>query len=452
MRYYGKKILAIIAVLVCLVSLVSGTVMAAENETTVEVEATPTPTPIPIETNHISGWPQGPQISATTACLMDANTGTILYDKQMTKKMYPASTTKIMTALIALEHASLDETVTFTETGVAEAYSGSSNLFTQVGEQFTMKDCLYALLLKSANDFASQIAEHVGGSVENFTQMMNDKAAELGCVNTHFNNAHGLPDENHYTCAYDLALIMRAVSQYDFYCEVSGTEVYTIPATPLTGARTFDNHNALIKKDHVRYYEGVLAGKTGYTDAARNTFVSIAERNGMRLIEVTMQSPVSDESFINAHILYEYGFQNFQNIQMQSNTDAYLCSMVTVPTGITSDMIQIEQGNAYDTSAGIFADEQYAFNGHVVGASIVSSDYIAQLEAADAESRAQKEADADAAEQMAREKQGKNREALFQAGLQSVYQLIILVLVILVLLGVMLIIVSLARKGKKKKR
>ena len=159
-----------------------------------------------IATNSISGWPQGPEIVDETGVLMDADTNTILYDKGMDQRMYPASTTKIMTALVVLENCQdLSATVTFTETGIQEVRSDSTNIQAQLGEELTVEQCLYAVLLASANEVSSQLAEYVSGSVDQFVALMNQKAQELGCKDTHFTNPHGLHDENHYTTAHDLA-------------------------------------------------------------------------------------------------------------------------------------------------------------------------------------------------------------------------------------------------------
>lgn len=150
-----------------------------------------------VDTNKIQGWPQAADIASDTGILMDADTGTVLFDKGGDQQRYPASITKIMTLLVAVENSSMDEQVTFTETGVRNVAADSSNINSKVGEVMTMQDCLHALMIISANDAAAQIAEHVGGTEQNFIDMMNQRAAEIGCTNTHFTNSSGLPDENH---------------------------------------------------------------------------------------------------------------------------------------------------------------------------------------------------------------------------------------------------------------
>lgn len=174
-----------------------------ENSTETEIDPT-------VQTNDINGWPQGDAIESDAAICMDGNTGAVLYGKNIEKQEYPASITKIMTVLLALENGNLDDTVTFSENAVYSIEYGSAHLGLTEGEELTLEQCLYGIMLASANEISNAVAEHIGGSVEKFADMMNQKAEELGCVNTHFVNPNGLHDDNHYTCAYDMALITQA--------------------------------------------------------------------------------------------------------------------------------------------------------------------------------------------------------------------------------------------------
>ena len=162
-------------------------------------------------TNDIDGWPQGPAIMCDSAVVMEAESGEVLYNKAMDERRYPASTTKIMTALVALEHSNLTDTVTFTAEGLKEAVPGNSYVtpVIQEGETLTMEQCLYAIMLVSGNEVSTQVAMQVGGSVEGFVEMMNEKAQEIGCKDTHFVNANGIHDENHYKTAHYLAMIAK---------------------------------------------------------------------------------------------------------------------------------------------------------------------------------------------------------------------------------------------------
>ena len=166
--------------------------------------------PSVVTTNGIDGWPQASDISSTAAIVMETSTNTVLYSKNADQALYPASAVKVMTCLVALENSSLDDQVTMTATGVSGVTDGGANISSQLDEVFTMEQCLYAIMVASANDIALQVAEHVGGSVDAFVQTMNARAQELGCTNTVFTNPTGLPDENQHTTAHDMALIMEA--------------------------------------------------------------------------------------------------------------------------------------------------------------------------------------------------------------------------------------------------
>lgn len=265
-----------------------------------------------VETNNIAGWPQGPVASSDTAVLMDAATGILLYDKGADVQRYPASITKIMTCLVALENSSLDEEVTFTETGVRNVNADSSNIGTKIGEIINMKDCLYALMLSSANDAAAQIAEHVGGTEQNFIDMMNQRAEKIGCTNTHFTNSSGLPDENQYSSARDMALIFREGLKNSEFREIVSTSKYEIKPTNMTGeARTLNNHHPMLAKGAPNYYKGCIGGKTGYTNAAGQTLVTCVKRKKGTYIVVTMHAADIGVSINDTKALLDYGYQNF---------------------------------------------------------------------------------------------------------------------------------------------
>ena len=267
-----------------------------------------------VESNSWKDWPQAVDIQASTGIVMDAKTGTILFDKGMDDKRYPASITKIMTALIAIENSSPEDLITFTETGMADAYSGSSNIQPQLGETFTMEQCIYMIMLKSANDVSTQVAEVIGGSVEGFVDMMNQRAVELGCTNTHFNNASGLPDEDHYTSAHDMALITQEALKNEQFRKVASTTNYTVPPTNLTpGSREYRNHHALMfPEDTTWYYDGCVGGKTGYTDSALNTLVTFVNRDGMELISVVMHGESGPSVCTDTMTIMDYGYANFR--------------------------------------------------------------------------------------------------------------------------------------------
>ncbi len=277
---------------------------------------------LPVESNSWEGWPEGPMIGAEGAILMDFNSGAILYSKNIHERLYPASTTKMMTALLTIENTSMDEIVTFSHDAIFNVDSDSSRIGIDVGEQLTVEQCLYGLMLGSANEVAYALAEHVAGNLDAFVDMMNERAQTLGCTDTHFINANGLPDENHYTSAYDLALIARECYKNEAFANISGTKTYTIPATNIQSEeRIMDNHHLMV--EGFRYqYNGFIGGKTGYTKTARQTLVSCAEKNSLRLICVIMKEESPDQ-FLDTQKLFDYGFDGFQTINIKENETRY---------------------------------------------------------------------------------------------------------------------------------
>lgn len=289
-------------------------------ETTEETEYIPESYYWTVESNEISGWPQGPQIEAEAAVVMDADTGAFLYSKNMDRKEYPASITKIMTALVAIESGKLDSKIKFSENAVYNLEEGSSHVGIQVGEVLSMRRALYGLMLESANDVANGIAETVGGSISGFADLMNAKAAELGCVNTHFTNPHGLQNEEHYTCARDMALITQAALKHPTFQKIAGTTNYTCPKTnKVDEERYWYNHNQMIQKDAEYYYEGCFGGKTGFTSDALNTLVSYAKKDGRTLICVELHVNGKDKAYSESHAMLDYAFENFQNVTVLAN-------------------------------------------------------------------------------------------------------------------------------------
>ena len=293
--------------------------MAAENtaETPAVTEETPEASTVPesseweIQSNNIAGWPEGPKVSAETAIVMDIDTGEILYAKGIDEKRAPASTTKIMTAMLAIEKVPFDTQITFTDE-VNNIEAGSTHIGIKPGETLTMKDCAYAILLASANEVSSGVAEYIGTTVPAFVDMMNQRAKELGCTNTNFVNANGLYDENHYTTARDLAIIARAAFQNETFREIVKTPYYIVPKTNLTDEeRWLNNHHKMIFQGS-EYYEGCLGGKTGYTEKSGNTLVTYAERDGRRLVCVLLTDISVVAQYTNTALLLDYGFNSFQ--------------------------------------------------------------------------------------------------------------------------------------------
>lgn len=269
-----------------------------------------------------ASWPSGITVGSESAIVMEATTGTILYEKNIHTKRYPASITKIMTTMLALEHCELDEIVTYSEDAVYK--TEGSGIYRNVGEQMTLEDTLYAVMLESANECAYAAAEHVtGGDYEAFIKMMNDKATELGCLNTNFTNSNGLPDEQHVTTCYDMALIAREAIKDDMFRTLVSTVRYDLPATNKSLPLAMFNHHKMISNNITTQYlyEYAIGGKTGYTNAARSTLVTYAEKDGMLLICVVMKSEATH--FADTINLFNYCFDHFKVLNVAEHETRY---------------------------------------------------------------------------------------------------------------------------------
>ena len=249
-----------------------------------------------------------PDLLSQSAIVVDMSTGYTLVEKNIKDKLYPASITKIMTAILTLENAQMDDVVTFSYEAVFTVEAGSSAAYVDVDEQLTVEQCLYGLMLISGNDLANGLAEHVGGTMTNFANMMTDKAEEIGCLNTNFTNAHGLHDDNHYTTVYDMALIGKyAYDNCEAFKTFCSTGYYECqPTNKQPEIRYWRNNNRLINEYKDEYYEDCIGGKTGYTDKAGGTLVTYANINGRTLMCVVMKSANSLSAYADTTNLYDY--------------------------------------------------------------------------------------------------------------------------------------------------
>lgn len=254
-----------------------------------------------------------PEIVAKAAIVMDAATGQILYEKDSRIGKYPASITKIMTALIVLEKdLDLDQVVTMSNNAIWNIDRLSTNIGLDVGEQLTVRDLLYAMMVKSANECAYALAEWTAGDVDSFADMMNEKAKELGCEHTHFVTPNGLHDDDHYSTAYDMALITQAALKNDRFREITGTLNYTIPATNMTDeTRPLWNGNKMINPSEPYYYEYCEGGKTGYTTNANNTLMTFAKKDGLELICIILDCDGIKYTYTDTRALYNYCYNNY---------------------------------------------------------------------------------------------------------------------------------------------
>ncbi|WP_124066615.1 D-alanyl-D-alanine carboxypeptidase family protein [Clostridium sp. E02] len=265
-----------------------------------------------------------PEIASEGAFLLDASSGEVLYSKNGETRYYPASITKLMTALIVAERSKLSDTVVFSKTATTNLESGAVTLSLTEGDKLTVEQCLYGLMLRSANEVANGLAEHTAGSIGSFAGMMNAKAKALGCTNTNFVNPNGLNNTNHYTTPHDMALIAKAAFENDIVRKVCATKSYQIPATKKASARTITMGHKMIKSSDSRYYPGVIGGKTGYTSLAGNTLVTCAEKDGVRLLAVVLKSKSTHYADTKALLDYGFALKGGQALSKQEQTSGWI--------------------------------------------------------------------------------------------------------------------------------
>lgn len=310
---------------------------------------------------------QKPEISAEAGVLYDATHNVFLFEKNADEKLYPASITKLMTALLVMEHGNLNDTVTFSKAATTNLESGAVTLSLTEGDKVSVKDCMYGLLLKSANEVANGLAEYVSGSVSAFADLMNQKAAALGCTNTHFVNPNGLNDPDHYSTCRDMAKIAKAAFENPTIREISSTLSYTFPATKKAAARTITPGHKMLYPTDSRYYSGILGGKTGYTSLAGNTLVTCVEQNGVRLIAVVMKA--SGTHYTDTKAMLDYGYALAAAGQLNGQAG----SQVSGQTGTQTSAAQtgwIEDGSVWryrQADGSYLASGLYEIGGVVYG-------------------------------------------------------------------------------------
>ncbi len=310
----------VLSAMLSLLLVVSGTlpVLAAPSALMAVPQPVHTASPRDFDKLAPDGQLKASAVKAETAVLIDERTGKTLFEKNADKKEFPASTTKIMTCLLALEKGNLSDSVTVEETPQMEA--GATSIALEKGETMTLENLLYALMLPSANDAAIVIAQHLGGSVEGFADMMNAKAKELGMTGTHYINPNGLNDPEHYTTARDMATLALAARKYPEFCKIVSTQRYTIPATNKNDQRPLKNTNRLISTsdDEIYAYEYATGVKTGYTSAAEHALVSSAQKDDLSLIAVVLRDEKLGK-WTDSITMFEYGFQFYDTADL---TDA----------------------------------------------------------------------------------------------------------------------------------
>ena len=270
-------------------------------------------------------WPRDTGVQAEAGIVVDMDSGAVLFGQNIHLPYPPASITKLLTALVVLEHCQLDETVEFSETAVNSVESDSGNKLGSVaGDRLSVEDCLYGMLLESSNQAANALAEHTAGSIPDFVEMMNEKIAQLGCTESHFDNPSGLNGDTQYVSAYDMAIIARAAFSNEELLTISSTLSRKLAGTAnYPGGITVENENRLIKPDDELYYPSAKAGKTGYLIAAGNTLVTYGEENGRRLVSVILKGQPR-QYFMDARTLMEFGFRDFKNIAPAESEGRYV--------------------------------------------------------------------------------------------------------------------------------
>lgn len=340
----------------------------------------------PADTNSLQNWPEGPNIQATAGCVIDMESGAFLYSKNMDEKFYPASITKLLTVLVALENAELTDTVTFSEDSISFLEYGDAHIGMKPGEEISMEDALYAILLASANEVSYAVAETVGtndlgGDYSTFIEKMNERAKELGCTSSSWKNPNGLHNEEHYTSAHDMALIAAEVYKHEEFRTIMKEYEHRIGFTNLTQEeRVFQQNHKMLWDGNQYYWELATGGKTGYTDQARTTLVTMAEDGNLKLACVVLKDygPVA---YDDTRAMMEYVFENFNKVslaeqelsdQIESLVDegAY----VLLPEGVDFAEVECEikeeeNGDSKNGSA------IFTYEGQVIGiASVMLSD------------------------------------------------------------------------------
>lgn len=314
-----NKLISFFAILLALSLLPGKLVMAVDYEAEAEERKS-----MPIESNSYENWPLGPAIGAQAAILMDARTGAVLYEKNINEKLYPASITKLLTTYIAVNECSLDEMVTFSQEAIDSInWWEDANMGVNAGTSLPLQDVLYGILVGSANEAAYALAEHISGSVEEFAKLMNQTAKELGCTNSNFVTPNGIHNEQHYTTAYDMALIAQAFFSNDTLAKISGTTRFEVPVTetqPKEGIMLTAKSQLLPGRSYV--YDGLVGTKTGYTQDARQTLVSCASKRGMKLICVILKEEAPYQ-FTDTISLFDYGFDHFNALDVSEIDDKY---------------------------------------------------------------------------------------------------------------------------------
>lgn len=387
-----------------------------------------------VQTNKLKEWPQGPGIYGDAGIVMDAETGAVLYGKNIDQQEYPASITKLLTALLAFEYCDMTEDVVITAESLTCLGDGYASIGLKEGNVISMEQALYAMLLASSNEVAYAVGETVaktqGEDYQWFIDEMNRKVEELGGTNSHFVNTNGVHEEDHYTCARDMALIAKELFDYPEFFTICQTTSYTIPASATTEEHIFQQKHEMLVPGYSDYYEYAVGGKTGYTTEANNTLVTMADNGEMKLVCVTLKV-FPGHVYSDTKALLDYGFSNFQHMAIDVEGSQGIekildTASVTIPSGfelssLKSDLEQVTGGN----STAILS---YTYEDNPVGRLQVQVDKGASFEEAGAQ----------------------EEEEASDSGVGKV--LLVGAVVIVLILGILLLFTAWCRRQRRRRR
>ena len=391
----------------------------------------------PTDSNGLTNWPQGPAVYADSAIVMDMNSGAILYGKQIDKQHYPASITKLLTTLVALDHAKLTDKVEFSQDSISFLQYGDAHIGMRAGEELTLEDSLYAVLLASANEVSYAVAESVGkqmgGDYNTFIEAMNEESDALGCTGSHWTNANGLHDEQHYTTAHDMALIGAAVYQKEAFRTIAQSLTHQIPPTNLVNeVRTVNQKHKMLWPQNANYYEYCKGGKTGYTDQARTTLVTMADNGELQLVAVVLYDFGSD-AYTDTRAIFDYGFNNFRKVEVPGGA-------VTIPKDV-----QVSDLTTTESADGEAVRETYYFGQDYFVGTGTKTEEVAQ----DTEEPETLTPEVTVEPQNDPENE---TDTTGSANLSQIYKIVIYILAGLIGLTVLVTIISAVRKRHRRKR
>ena len=348
---------------------------------------------MPIQSNEWTNWPQGPGTYGEAAIVMEVGTGAILYAKNIDEHEYPASITKVLTALVALENGQLSDTVTFSHDCVAFMQPGDSSVGLKEGNVITLEQALYATLLASANEAAYAVGENVGKNAGYdynwFVEQMNRRCQELGGMNSNFVNTNGLHDPDHYTCARDMALIGREMFKHSEFFEIVQTLNYKIPESETTEEHVFQQKHKMLIPGTSNYYEYAIGGKTGYTSDALSTLITMADNGNMQLVCVVLRTH-GVNIYPDTRNLFEYAFKNFSKVRVSEHEKSDKISeiieddnsgYVVLPQGVEFEDLEMQMVADDAPASSGETTLEYTYEGNVVGTARakLSKEYLEEI-------------------------------------------------------------------------